>query len=506
MTRHLTYRDFVPLFQQASRNGKGDNIAMSPDTDPFAIGTTTRHEAWAMWFADLFLRFNLPQGVHLRRIHYVLVSQEQPVAMVGSSAQNYAVSDVWVVPAQGKRKAGQQVGDVRPNVYENTQDCWQRLVVASSWARWLGLVDANAFTDQRNPDPVLFDDGYKVGAPTPRWALDGFDFDRSEAASYDPITFLAPDAPEIPQLFSTGISHAHATKTHVVEVWIEKSTMNAELLPICRRYGVNLVAGVGETSITAIHALAQRLLRYGKPARILYISDFDPAGCSMPMAAARKLEAVIREECPELEDLGVTVERLLLTKEQVDQYRLPPVPLKETEARADKFRERHDIEGGVELDALEALHPGEFSHIVEEAIQGYRAADEGYLEALDELESEMDSRAGDLNDTIQEQFGDVVDDLAGDFDALVERYRAITEKLEQRFDRERRAWLAQARPVFDQIREAVLDDLPDVSDLETPEPEPVVNEDALFNSERSYLHQVQRFQAYREGQPFDLDV
>jgi len=503
MTRHLTWKDFAPLLA-GSRIRKEDMIAMSPDTDPFGC-EGRRHEAWAVWFADLFHSFGLPQGVHLRRIHYVLVSQETPVAMVGSVAQEYAISNTWVVPAQGAKKAGQKVGDIRPNVYENTLACWTNLIRASRWARWMGLVDANAFTDQRNPDPVLFDDGYKVGIPNPRWALDAYDVDRSEAATWDPIEFNAPDTPEIPTLYPTGIHHAKETKTHVVEIWIEKSTMNAELLPLCRRYGANLVAGVGETSITAIHDLSHRLLRYRKPARILYISDFDPAGCSMPMAAARKLEAVIREECPELEDIGVTVERLMLTKEQVDQYRLPPVPLKETEARADKFRERHDIEGGVELDALEALHPGEFTRIVEEAIQAYRVPDEGYRQGLEDLEAEMYNRANALDEAISDEFADDVQELTESYEDLVARYRHVTELLARRFNRERNAWLQQARPVFEQVRVTALENLPDVSDLEIPEPQLAVNDDAMFDSERSYLHQVQAFRAYRENQPFELE-
>ncbi|KXK20468.1 MAG: hypothetical protein UZ15_CFX003001693 [Chloroflexi bacterium OLB15] len=64
--------------------------------------------------------------------------------------------------------------------------------------------------------------------------------------------------------------------------------MNDVLLPLCGQYRVNLVTGVGEMSITSVLELTRRM--NGKPVRIFYVSDFDPAGQSMPCAVARKVE------------------------------------------------------------------------------------------------------------------------------------------------------------------------------------------------------------------------
>ena len=498
---HLTWHDFLPPFLTRAICKK-DMIAMSDDTDPFAC-EGPRHEAWAMWFAELYTKFGFTQGVHLRRIHYVLMSQET-YPMVGSCAQNYATSDVWVVPIQGGKKAGEKAGDVRPNVYKNDLDCWTRLVKASRFARWLGLVDAHAFNDQRNPAPMLFDEGYKIGAPDPVYGLRSFDFDRSEAVTWNPIDFSAPDAPDMPRLEPANIGHACATQTHVLEIWVEKSTMNDVLIPLCRRHGVNLVYGVGETSITAIHALGKRLKEYDKPARILYISDLDPGGMSMPMAAARKLEALIREELPELEDNNVTVERLMLTVEQALEYNLPPVPLKEGERRAAKFQQRHGLEGGVELDALEALHPGVFRRIVEAAILEYRAADKKYAEELKEFQREMRRRSDRVNDELQEEFGERIEDLALDYEAMVDRYKRITEWLSVRFDRDRQDWIERARPVHVALKAAAKNNVPDIEDMELPEPDLISNESAFYDSERSYPEQIESYKEYKLNAPFEL--
>lgn len=46
--------------------------------DPFYVGTkgdTTK----AAWFADIWQRFGYTSGVHLRRVHYQLVSQDPPI-------------------------------------------------------------------------------------------------------------------------------------------------------------------------------------------------------------------------------------------------------------------------------------------------------------------------------------------------------------------------------------------------------------------------------------------
>src|SRR5258706_8310412 len=89
-------------------------IAMSGNHDPFYMGKPAERVA-ARWFGALFRHFGFTQGVHLRRIHYRLVSQPEPVRL-------------WF----------------KGTPYGNNLNSWSNLVVASSYARWLGEVGLHA--------------------------------------------------------------------------------------------------------------------------------------------------------------------------------------------------------------------------------------------------------------------------------------------------------------------------------------------------------------------------
>jgi hypothetical protein len=122
-----------------------------------------------------------------------------------------------------------------------------------------------------------------------------------------------------------------------------------------------------ESSDTRCQELVDRAQEHGRPVRILYISDFDPAGMSMPVACARKIEHRLRTDHL---DLDIEVRPVALTYDQCRQYRLPRTPIKESELRADLFEKRFG-EGATELDALEALHPGALRRILVDEIARY---------------------------------------------------------------------------------------------------------------------------------------
>src|SRR5262249_50240880 len=131
------------------------------------------------------------------------------------------------------------------------------------------------------------------------------------------------------------------------------------------------IPGVGELSLTRVHEHVQRVIRHRRKTRIIYISDFDPAGNDMPVSIARKIEFLLRKN--KLDDLDIRLDPLLLTREQVEHYRLPRIPIKDIDARKASFEKRFG-EGAVELDALEALHPGELARLVIERVELYREA------------------------------------------------------------------------------------------------------------------------------------
>ncbi len=68
----------------------------------------------------------------------------------------------------------------------------------------------------------------------------------------------------------------------------------------------------------------------GRPTRIFYISDFDPAGDCMPVAIARQFQFWLWKSG---HNVDVKLTPLALTKEQVQKYQLPRKPIKESDLR-----------------------------------------------------------------------------------------------------------------------------------------------------------------------------
>jgi len=153
-----------------------------------------------------------------------------------------------------------------------------------------------------------------------------------------------------------AVTHSSGDRQrYVVEIWIEKSTIDDIVTPPAppvRRQHRHLHRRILRHPL---QELVDRANEHGKPVRIIYLSDFDPGGQSMPVAASRKIEHRLRTDSP---DLDIQLRHVLLTHTQCKRYRLPRTPLKKSERRADRFEERFG-DGATELDALEAIRPGE---------------------------------------------------------------------------------------------------------------------------------------------------
>lgn len=318
--------DYRGLKSIAQRVGVSPSklLALAPTNDPFYVGAPGQLTK-GKWFSQIYAAMGSPTNCHIRRVHY------------------------WLVTTKSLPK---------PNgaVYENTDNDWNLLVLASKYARYLGLVPVENIIDRRNPDPQVNAHNWKH--QTPSKVKDSIDEENiiegivSQFVCYNPCE----------------------TQAYLLEVWCEKSTMNDILVPLCSKYGMNLVTGLGELSITAVYQLAERIVSSNKPVRIIYVSDFDPAGEGMPISAARKIEYFVRTYNL-TQDIKLIP--LLLTAEQCEQYSLPRAPIKNPRnnhqsymARKKKFESRHGS-GATELDAMEALYPGEMAKIIETAIEPY---------------------------------------------------------------------------------------------------------------------------------------
>jgi hypothetical protein len=88
----------------------------------------------------------------------------------------------------------------------------------------------------------------------------------------------------------------------------------------------------------------------------------------MPVSVARKIEFLVRRDG---HNLDIRLKPLVLTAEQVARYRLPRIPIKVSDQGKARFEAQHG-EGAVELDAIEALHPGELARIISARLNAYR--------------------------------------------------------------------------------------------------------------------------------------
>ena len=116
-----------------------------------------------------------------------------------------------------------------------------------------------------------------------------------------------------------------------------------------------------------ILTMARRASEDGRPAVVLYFSDFDPSGHQMPVSVARKLQALRDLYYP---NLRIKLYPVALTLEQIRALRLPSSPLKETERRASRWRETHGHDQ-TEIDAMVELHPDALRQAVFDAIQPF---------------------------------------------------------------------------------------------------------------------------------------
>src|SRR5262249_34626665 len=211
------------------------------------------------------------------------------------------------------------------------------------------------------------------------------------------------------------------------------------------------------------------------PVRILYISDFDPGGQSMPLTVARKIEHQIYQRGL---DLDIQVRVVALTKEQVTEYDIPPIPLKETEKRAANFHEQH---GGLaaELDALEALHPGEHRRTLAQEIERYFDPD---LAAKTEAAAEeFASELEEITETVHEEHREELDELE-------EAWGEVATLIESWNERAQAVWRSIARNHA----------APDPDNHGWPEArEPDEDDDTLFDSTRDYVEQMDRYKQYQ---------
>jgi hypothetical protein len=444
--------------------GVTDLLAMSHAHDPFYRGQP-RDTQMAAWFGTIWKKLGLTsatlrgQKVHLRRLHYLLVSRSGEMPPI-----------TW----GGKRGR-----------YRNIQEHWEALVTAALNARYLGVVPFGAIEDQRNAAPRRFAP-YTSEIPDP-----------TVSATRGRSSFAWLPRELVNELPSFDLDGYKSRQRYHLEVWVEKSTMEDVLLPICKALKANLMHASGELSVTQVYEAANRIIASGRPARIFYISDYDPAGQRMPVSAGRKLEWFMRSKDSPLspdfyeyldeDEYDVTLTPIALTEEQVSEYDLPRQPLKDQPGKGQWEAVRG--KGAVELDALEALHPGTLARIVRDSLGEYYdiGLDNNVTLAEDEAKSYLTSEA----EEIQEKYQDRLDKLQADYAAL---YREVTPRLAAMTEELDRVMGEMADEM-----ESFAEDIDIAKDYPVPEAEEVDDDpdEALVWSERTYDEQLEAYHTFQ---------
>jgi len=408
-------------------------LALSRDHDPFFIGSPA-HIEQGQWFAQMWeQKYKGQTGIHIRRVHYHL----------------------------------QALGDF-PNLqgmpYRNTKIDWRHLELACMYARTLGLVPADAFDDHRNGDPYPLN-----------WSM--ADVRSPEATE----TYFFWQLPELRLNLSSldwtldtprvdGYSpDDYLDRAYLVELWIEKSTMDDILVPIVNELGIRLVTSSGFQSISNAVKLLQRIREIGKPTRIFYVSDYDKAGRQMPIAVARQIEFWREEYAP---DADIKLIVLALTQEQIGKYRLPLSP--ESDA--------------VELDAIEALVPGELEKIVRAAVAPY--LDESIGDELQDAETNARRIVRDEWSRLMGTHKRRLEVLQKKVKTVAKKYEREARNLNKRLARELKPFEKPLAALRADVREQASDFRPNLPERPAQTASEQNEDDCLFDSSRPYLDQL----------------
>ena len=141
---------------------------------------------------------------------------------------------------------------------------------------------------------------------------------------------------------------------------LEKDALSRLVSRVANAYSVRTFPTRGYPSFSYVQTMANYMQTRlaGKPIIVLYFGDFDPSGVD--------IERDLEDRLGRYGAKDFKVKRIALTADQIRDHRLPPMPVKKSDARAEGFMAEHG-DKAVELDALD---PNLLQSIVREAIRG----------------------------------------------------------------------------------------------------------------------------------------
>lgn len=134
-----------------------------------------------------------------------------------------------------------------------------------------------------------------------------------------------------------------------IEVWIEKDALLGVIEPACSRWRLPHFACRGNVSQSELYTAGKRLEQYmdvyDQRVIVLHLGDHDPSGIDMSRDNADRLDMFSQ-------NVGIELRRIALNMDQVELYRPPPNPAKETDSRHAGYVATYGTPYSWELDAL----------------------------------------------------------------------------------------------------------------------------------------------------------
>ena len=137
-----------------------------------------------------------------------------------------------------------------------------------------------------------------------------------------------------------------------VIVLVEKQALESVFQRITDEEAVDLVVCRGYPSLTLMHDIAVRVEDQmdnedvgATDVKLIYFGDFDPSGADIERHVGDTLDKDFNIE--------FDIERIAITKPQIQQYNFPPAPAKVTDSRYEGFLAKTGVAWQVELDAIE---------------------------------------------------------------------------------------------------------------------------------------------------------
>jgi len=227
----------------------------------------------------------------------------------------------------------------------------------------------------------------------------------------------------------------------------------------------------------------------------------------MPISIARKIEFYQRGGV--LPDVDIALEPIVLTADQVTEYELPRVPVKDSDRRKANWVRDHG-QGQVELDALEALHPGDLRDIVIDAIHNYY--DTSLVERAQrqrrDLYAALDTSRGSVLDEYMTELDALWSSyylITNDYDDLGEQYVEAVAPMQEQIEQMSKAMDAVIRDgtkLYDEIYRVMIERTAqevDVGDYPQPDPNLPDEGELLYSAGRQYAEQLRVYKNYRHN-------